>query len=157
MRNLKDIIVERLVLSKNRKTKLPSIEEFNKACLDYIERVTRGYPEFKIEMYELQSYKDYTSIYDTDKLPYIDIDSKLTPFLKSSGPSYIQSIQYNEDVKTLPIRICYCSKRDVDVEKIKKLGLQIFRVDINLKQLFELLNENDLIELYEYITTAERK
>lgn len=157
MRNLKDIIVERLVLSKDRNTKLPTIEEFNKACLDYIERVTRGYPEFKIEMYELPSYKDYISIYDTDKLPYIDIDSKLTPFLRSSGPSYIQSIQYYENAKTLPIRIDYCSKRDFDVEKIKKHGLQIFRVDINLKQLFELLDDNVLIELYDYIITAERK
>lgn len=157
MRNLKDIIVERLVLSKDRNAKLPTIEEFNNACLDYIERVTRGYPEFKIEMYELPSYKDYISIYDSDKLPYIDIDSKLTPFLQSSGPSYIQSIQYNENAKTLPIRIYYSSKRDFDVETIKKHGLEIFRVDINLKQLFELLDETDLIELYEYIITAERK
>ena len=157
MRNLKDIILERLVLSKDRNAKIPTIEEFNKACLDYINRVTRGYPEFKIEMYELPSYKDYISIYDTDKLPYIDIDSKLTPFLRSSGLSYIKSIQYNADAKTVPIRIYYSSKRDFDVEKIKKHGLQIFRVDINLKQLFELLNENDLIEIYEYIITAERK
>ena len=157
MRNLKDIILERLVLSKDRNAKLPTIEEFNNACLDYINRVTRGYPEFKIEMNKLPSYKEDVSIYDSDKLPYIDIDSKLTPFLRSSGPSYIQSIQYNENAKTVPIRIDYCSKRDVDAEKIKKHGLQIFRVDINLKQLFELLDEKDLIELYEYIITAERK
>lgn len=157
MRNLKDIIIERLVLSKNKNAKLPTIEEFNNACLDYINRVTNGYPEFKINMYELPSYKEYISIVDTDKLPYIDIKHNLTPFLHSSGPSYIQSIQYNEDTKTVPIRIHYSSKRDIDVEKIKKHGLQIFHVDINLKQLFELLHDNDLIELYEYIITAERK
>ena len=157
MRNLKDIILERLVLSKDRNAKLPTIEEFNKACLDYIERVTNGYPEFEIEMNKLPSYEEYISIYDSDKLPYIDINSNLTPFLRSSGPSYIKSIQYNEDTKTLPIRIYYSSKRDFDIEKIKKHGLQIFRVDINLKQLFELLDEKDLIELYEYIITAERK
>ena len=156
MRNLKDIVMERLVLSKDKLPILPTIEEFNKACLDYIDRVTKGYPEFKIEMNKLPSYKEYISIYDSDKLPYIDINSNLSPFLRSSGPSYIQSIQYNENTKTLPIRIYYCSKRDFDVVNIKKHGLQIFHIDIKLKQLFELLDENDLVEIYEYIITAER-
>lgn len=158
MRNLKDIIVERLVISKTKQIEKPTEDQFNQACLDYIQRVQRGYSSFEICINKLPSYSQYTNLVDMDKLPLIDVSKKLTDrFIRCEGEAYLRSVQYDDvDGNDLPIRIYYVNKHEFDTTDISKRGIQIHKVDIYLDKLIDALDAETCVELYDYICNAQR-
>ena len=156
MRNLKDIIIERLVLSKDKKNDTINAKTFKLALEEYTERVNNT----EIRIIDLPSFMNYKSLYDADKLPLINVEQKLCyGMLRGSGEAYLQNIEYDDGFVSAPIRINYILKSHFDVNNIKKHGIQVFRADMTIENFIELFKDNQdtLLEIYEYIITAERK
>lgn len=150
MRNLKDIIVERLVLSKHKKNDVINAKTLKSALKEYTERVNST----EIRIVDLPSFKDYKSLYDSDKLPLINVEQKLCyGMLRGSGEAYLQTIEYDDGFVSAPIRINYILKSHFDIDNIKKHGIQIFRADITIENFIKLFDDNQdvLIEIYEFI------
>lgn len=150
MRNLKDIIVERLVLTKHKTNDVINAKTLKSALKEYTERVNR----IKICIDDLPSFKDYKSLYDADKLPLINVEQKLCyGMLKGSGEAYLQNIEYDDGFVSAPIRINYILKRHFDIDDIKKHGIQVFHADMTIENFIELFKDNQdvLIEIYEFI------
>lgn len=160
MRNLKDIIcerlnisnnviIERLVLTKHRNYTI-NAKTLKSALEEYTNRVN----SIKICIDDLPSFKDYKSLYDADKLPLINVEQKLCyGMLRGSGEAYLQNIEYDDEFASAPIRINYILKNDFDIDNIKKHGIQIFHADMTIKNFIELFKDNQdvLIEIYEFI------
>lgn len=149
MRNLKDIIIERLVLSKDKNNSI-SVNDFKLACAEYVEKMNTT----KILIDDLPSFKDYKSIYDADKLPLINVEQKLSyGMLRGSGKAYLQSIEYDDGFVSAPIRINYILESDFDKKQIQRYGIQIFHADMTIENFIKLFKDNEdvLIELYDYI------
>jgi hypothetical protein len=149
MRNLKDIIVERLVLSKH-KNDIINIKTLKSVLKEYTDRVNST----EIRMVDLPSFKDYKSLYDSDKLPLINVEQKLCyGMLRGSGESYLQKIEYDDGFVSAPIRIYYILKSHFDIDDIKKHGIQIFHADMTIENFIKLFDDNQdvLIEIYEFI------
>ena len=149
MRNLKDIIVERLVLTKHKTNDVINAKTLKSALEEYTERVN----SIKICIDDLPSFKDYKSLYDADKLPLINVEQKLCyGMLRGSGEAYLQNIEYDGFVSA-PIRINYILKRHFDIDDIKKHGIQVFHADMTIENFIELFKDNQdvLIEIYEFI------
>ena len=133
MRNLKDIIterlnisnnviVERLVLSKH-KNYVINAKTLKSALKEYTERVN----SIKMWMYDLPSFKNYKSLYDADKLPLINVEQKLCyGMLRGSGEAYLQSIEYDDGFVSAPIRINYILKSHFDIDDIKNMEYKFF-------------------------------
>lgn len=150
MRNLKDIIVERLVLTKHKNDDVINAKTLKSALKEYTERVN----SIKICMDDLPSFKDYKSLYDADKLPLINVEQKLCyGMLRGGGEAYLQNIEYDDGFASAPIRINYILKNDFDIDNIKKHGIQIFHADMTIENFIELFKDNQdvLIEIYEFI------
>lgn len=161
MRNLKDIIierlnisnnviVERLVLAKHKNDDVINAKTLKSALKEYTERVNR----IKICIDDLPSFKDYKSLYDADKLPLINVEQKLCyGMLKGSGEAYLQNIEYDDGFVSAPIRINYILKRHFDIDDIKNHGIQIFHADMTIENFIKLFDDNQdvLIEIYEFI------
>ena len=150
MRNLKDIIVERLVLTKHKNDDVINAKTLKSALKEYTERVN----SIKMWMYDLPSFKDYKSLYDADKLPLINVEQKLCyGMLRGEGEAYLQSIEYDDGFVSAPIRINYILKSHFDIDNIKKHGIQVFRADMTVENFIELFKDNQdvLIEIYEFI------
>lgn len=161
MRNLKDIIierlnisnnviVERLVLTKHKTNDVINAKTLKSALEEYTERVN----SIKICIDDLPSFKDYKSLYDADKLPLINVEQKLCyGMLRGSGEAYLQNIEYDDGFVSAPIRINYILKRHFDIDDIKKHGIQIFHADMTIENFIELFKDNQdiLIEIYEFI------
>ena len=150
MRNLKDIIVERLVLSKHKTNDVINAKTLKSALEEYTERVN----SIKICIDDLPSFKDYKSLYDADKLPLINVEQKLCyGMLRGSGEAYLQNIEYDDGFVSAPIRINYILKRHFDIDDIKKHGIQVFHADMTIENFIELFKDNQdvLIEIYEFI------
>lgn len=150
MRNLKDIIIERLVLTKHKNDDVINAKTLKSALKEYTERVN----SIKMWMYDLPSFKDYKSLYDADKLPLINVEQKLCyGMLRGEGEAYLQSIEYDDGFVSAPIRINYILKSHFDIDNIKKHGIQVFRADMTVENFIELFKDNQdvLIEIYEFI------
>jgi hypothetical protein len=160
MRNLKDIIIERLNISNNvilerlvlskHKNDIINAKTLKSALKEYTERVN----SIKICIDDLPSFKDYKSLYDADKLPLINVEQKLCyGMLRGSGEAYLQNIEYDDGFASAPIRINYILKSHFDVTNIKKHGIQIFRADMTIENFIELFKDNQdvLTEIYEFI------
>lgn len=150
MRNLKDIIVERLVLAKHKNDDVINAKTLKSALKEYTERVN----SIKICIDDLPSFKDYKSLYDADKLPLINVEQKLSyGMLRGSGEAYLQSIEYDDGFVSAPIRINYILKSHFDIDNIKKHGIQVFHADMTIENFIELFKDNQdiLIEIYEFI------
>lgn len=150
MRNLKDIIVERLVLSKHKKNDGINAKTLKTALKEYTERVN----SIKICIDDLPSFKEYKSIYDADKLPLINVEQKLSyGMLRGSGKAYLQSIEYDDGFASAPIRINYILESDFDKKQIQRYGIQVFHSDMTIENFIKLFKDNEdvLIELYDYI------
>lgn len=161
MRNLKDIIierlnisnnviVERLVLTKHKTNDVINAKTLKSALEEYTERVN----SIKICIDDLPSFKDYKSLYDADKLPLINVEQKLCyGMLRGSGEAYLQNIEYDDGFVSAPIRINYILKRHFDIDDIKKHGIQVFHADMTIENFIELFKDNQdvLIEIYEFI------
>lgn len=150
MRNLKDIIVERLVLAKHKNDDVINAKTLKSALKEYTERVN----SIKICIDDLPSFKDYKSLYDADKLPLINVEQKLCyGMLRGSGEAYLQNIEYDDGFVSAPIRINYILKRHFDIDDIKKHGIQVFHADMTIENFIELFKDNQdvLIEIYEFI------
>lgn len=150
MRNLKDIIVERLVLTKHKNDDVINAKTLKTALEEYTDRVN----SIKISIDDLPSFKDYKSLYDADKLPLINVEQKLCyGMLRGSGEAYLQNIEYDSGFVSAPIRINYILKSHFDIDNIKKHGIQIFHADMNIENFIELFKDNQdvLIEIYEFI------
>ena len=148
MRNLKDIIVERLVLTKHKNDDVINAKTLKSALKEYTERVN----SIKMWMYDLPSFKDYKSLYDADKLPLINVEQKLCyGMLRGEGEAYLQSIEYDDGFVSAPIRINYILKSHFDIDNIKKHGIQIFHADMTIENFIKLFDDNQdvLIEIYE--------
>jgi hypothetical protein len=149
MRNLKDIIVERLVLKKH-KNDIINAKTLKSALEEYTDRVNST----EIRMVDLPSFTNYKSLYDSDKLPLINVEQKLCyGMLRGSGESYLQKIEYDDGFVSAPIRIYYILKSHFDIDDIKKHGIQVFRADMTIENFIELFKDNQdvLIEIYEFI------
>ena len=149
MRNLKDIIVERLVLSKHKNYTI-NAKTLKSALKEYTERVN----SIKICIDDLPSFKDYKSLYDADKLPLINVEQKLCyGMLRGSGEAYLQNIEYDDGFASAPIRINYILKSHFDIDNIKKHGIQVCHADMTIENFIELFKDNQdvLIEIYEFI------
>lgn len=149
MRNLKDIIIERLVLTKH-KNDIINVKTLKSALKEYTERVN----SIKICIDDLPSFKDYKLLYDADKLPLINVEQKLCyGMLRGGGEAYLQNIEYDDGFASAPIRINYILKNDFDIDNIKKHGIQIFHADMTIENFIELFKDNQdiLIEIYEFI------
>lgn len=149
MRNLKDIILERLVISKDKNANI-SANDFKLACAEYVEKMNTT----KILIDDLPSFKEYKSIYDADKLPLINVEQKLSyGMLRGSGKAYLQSIEYDDGFASAPIRINYILESDFDKKQIQRYGIQVFHADMTIENFIKLFKDNEdvLIELYDYI------
>lgn len=149
MRNLKDIIIERLVLTKHQNYTI-NAKTLKSALEEYTDRVNST----EIRMVDLPSFTNYKSLYDSDKLPLINVEQKLCyGMLRGSGESYLQKIEYDDGFASAPIRINYILKNDFDIDNIKKHGIQIFHADMTIENFIELFKDNQdvLIEIYEFI------
>lgn len=160
MRNLKDIIcerlnisnnviIERLVLSKHKNYTI-NAKTLKSALKEYTERVN----SVEIRIVDLPLFNDYKSLYDADKLPLINVEQNLSyGMLRGSGEAYLQSIEYDDGFVSAPIRINYIIKNDFDIDNIKKHGIQIFHADMTIENFIELFKDNQdvLIEIYEFI------
>lgn len=150
MRNLKDIIVERLVLTKHKNDDVINAKTLKSALKEYTERVN----SIKMWMYDLPSFTNYKSLYDSDKLPLINVEQKLCyGMLRGEGEAYLQSIEYDDGFVSAPIRINYILKSHFDIDDIKKHGIQVFHADMTIENFIELFKDNQdvLIEIYEFI------
>lgn len=161
MRNLKDIIcerlnisnnviIERLVLTKHKTNDVINAKTLKSALEEYTERVN----SIKICIDDLPSFKDYKSLYDADKLPLINVEQKLCyGMLRGSGEAYLQNIEYDSGFVSAPIRINYILKSHFDIDDIKKHGIQIFHADMTIENFIKLFDDNQdvLIEIYEFI------
>ena len=144
-----NLILERLVLTKH-KNDVINAKTFKSALEEYTERVN----SIKICIDDLPSFKEYKSLYDADKLPLINVEQKLCyGMLRGSGEAYLQNIEYDDGFVSAPIRINYILKSDFDIDNIKKHGIQIFRADMTIENFIGLFNDNQdvLIEIYEFI------
>ena len=149
MRNLKDIIVERLVLTKHRNYTI-NAKTLKSALEEYTVRVNWK----QIRMVDLPSFTNYKSLYDSDKLPLINVEQKLCyGMLRGEGESYLQKIEYDDGFVSAPIRIYYILKSHFDIDDIKKHGIQVFHADMTIENFIELFKDNQdvLIEIYEFI------
>jgi hypothetical protein len=108
-------------------------------------------------MFDLPTYSECTSLDNIDKLPIIDLDRNNTTLAFATGQMYMQSIRYSENQQRAPICINYYSKNEFDRGNYKKSGMQLYSTHVKIDQLFKIVDDSVLSELYEYIITAERK
>lgn len=126
MRNLKDIIcerlnisnnviLERLVLTKHKNDDVINAKTLKTALEEYTGRVSST----EIRIVDLPLFMNYKSLYDSDKLPLINVEQKLSyGMLRGSGESYLQKIEYDDGFVSAPIRINYILKSHFDINNI---------------------------------------